>query len=553
MATTADVEAEKTRAEGVEASLQTQIDTIMNNPDTEGVINSINEFTQYIADHGEIAEGFRADIDENAEAIEGEVTRATAAESALSGRLDVLEAIDHDAYKTADATLKSELEGKIAEAEGRAAADATTKADAAKDAAIADAATKYATTGALSELETALDERLDSLEAHDHSTYATKTELAAVETTASNASKDVASLETRFDEIVAVGGEPNVINKIQVNGANLDIVDKTVNITMPTKFSDLTDDSGFDARITAAKAQADKGVSDAAAADGKATTNAEEIAKHATRLTTLETAKTDHETRILAVENANSEHAGQFNALKATVESHTELIAAKAAQADLNAAVSRIATSETAIKTLNETTVPAINAEIAKKADATALADYYTKTEVGTIAEGKTLVEMIADAKSEATYDDTAVKALITAEETRAKAAEKANADEIARVNGVLVNALENNAEGLDSIKELASWIEEHGTDASAMAKGIEDNAAAIAAINHEETGILAQAKAYVDALPAATAEALGLVKYDDVSIKMNENQQLYVAKISTDILEQGSQALVLNGGSATE
>lgn len=42
--------------------LQNQINTIMNNPDTEGVINSINEFTQYIEDHGEIAEGFRTDI-----------------------------------------------------------------------------------------------------------------------------------------------------------------------------------------------------------------------------------------------------------------------------------------------------------------------------------------------------------------------------------------------------------------------------------------------------------------------------------------------------------
>ena len=70
------VEAEAERAAGVEANLQTQINTIMNNPDTEGVINSINEFTQYIEDHGEIAEGFRTDID----ALDG---RMNAAETAL--------------------------------------------------------------------------------------------------------------------------------------------------------------------------------------------------------------------------------------------------------------------------------------------------------------------------------------------------------------------------------------------------------------------------------------------------------------------------------------
>lgn len=70
------VTAEAERAAQVEADLQTQINTIMNNPDTEGVINSINEFTQYIADHGEIAEGFRTDIDANARAIEDHETLA---------------------------------------------------------------------------------------------------------------------------------------------------------------------------------------------------------------------------------------------------------------------------------------------------------------------------------------------------------------------------------------------------------------------------------------------------------------------------------------------
>lgn len=50
-------------------SVQSQLNTIMNNPDTEGVINSIEEFTAYINEHGEIADGFRTDIDANAKAI----------------------------------------------------------------------------------------------------------------------------------------------------------------------------------------------------------------------------------------------------------------------------------------------------------------------------------------------------------------------------------------------------------------------------------------------------------------------------------------------------
>lgn len=83
------ITAEQTRAEGIEAGLRTdvdaikgdylkaadkealqnQINTIMNNPETEGVIDSINEFTTYITEHGTIAEGFRTDIDQNKDDI----------------------------------------------------------------------------------------------------------------------------------------------------------------------------------------------------------------------------------------------------------------------------------------------------------------------------------------------------------------------------------------------------------------------------------------------------------------------------------------------------
>lgn len=110
--------------DGIEG-LQTQINTIMNNPDAEGAINSINEFTQYIADHGTIADGFRKDIDQNKADIAAEAKRAGEAEAALSGRIDTLAAIDHDAYVAADSALKSELEGKInAKADDSALTDA---------------------------------------------------------------------------------------------------------------------------------------------------------------------------------------------------------------------------------------------------------------------------------------------------------------------------------------------------------------------------------------------------------------------------------------------
>ena len=425
------------------------------------------------------------------------------------------------------------------------------------------------------------------------------------------------NLASKVDALEKVGAQANVIEVVKVNGTALPIVDKAVDVTVPTKFSDLTDDSGFDARITAAKNQADKGVNDASAAAAAAAANAEEIVKHETRIGNLETTKTDHETRIINLENADKQHATEYTTLKSIVDGHTESIATKANQTALDAVSAKTNANETAINTLNNTTIPGINEEVAKKAN---IVDVYTKTEVGTIAEGKTLVQMIADAQTAATYDDTEVRNLITAEANRADAAEKANkvlidenaadiaanallisandtaikantqnitnnANEINRIDAALKAAIENDSEGLDSIKELAVWIEEHGTDAAEMAQSIEanraaieeindaengilaqvnalangavkDNTEAIEAINDAENGILAQAKAHTNAqiaaIPVATAEVLGLVKYDDVSIKMNESNQLYVAKVSTDILEQGEQILILNGGSAT-
>ena len=50
----------------------------------------------------------------------------------------------------------------------------------------------------------------------------------------------------------------------------------------------------------------------------------------------------------------------------------------------------------------------------------------------------------------------------------------QANADEITRIDNALKAAIENDGEGLDSIKELATWIETHGTEAAGYAAAID-------------------------------------------------------------------------------
>ena len=48
------------------------------------------------------------------------------------------------------------------------------------------------------------------------------------------------------------------------------------------------------------------------------------------------------------------------------------------------------------------------------------------------------------------------------------------NADEIARIDAALKLAVENNTEGIDSIKELANWVNTHGTAAAGYAAAID-------------------------------------------------------------------------------
>ena len=158
------IETEKERAEGIEGglrtdvdaikadylkaadkeALQTQINTIMNNPDAEGAINSINEFTQYVTEHGTIAEGFRSDIDKNkediaanAKAIADQATSdaatyetktdasskleeakqfATDLNSDMNARVEALEAIDHEHENKALLDTYTQTEVDLADA-----------------------------------------------------------------------------------------------------------------------------------------------------------------------------------------------------------------------------------------------------------------------------------------------------------------------------------------------------------------------------------------------------------------------------------------------------
>ena len=53
------------------------------------------------------------------------------------------------------------------------------------------------------------------------------------------------TLSGKVDGLITAGGEPNVITAIKVNGTAQTIADKAVDLAVPVKLSELTNDSGF--------------------------------------------------------------------------------------------------------------------------------------------------------------------------------------------------------------------------------------------------------------------------------------------------------------------
>ena len=336
-------------------------------------------------------------------------------------------------------------------------------------------------------------------------------------------------------------------------------------------------DAAQDASITAAQQQADKGVADAKTAkdaadaaalavtnlaDGQVTINKNAIAALQTLVAGEE--ETSHTKRLAALEAHDLAHQSEFNGLTTTVNELATLVGKKANAADV------YTKTEADGKFLTEHQ---------------SLENYYTKTQAdaavkaitGTPAEGKTLVQMIEDAQTAATYDDTQVKADIKAntdaiaalvgdEGTIAKAvaAEKARAEgEEAKLDGRLKEvetffaAVEEPDEVINTLAEIVSYIESDKSGAAELTGKVNQNTTDIAAlvqrVGANETAISTTLPAAIAAAEAAAKKYTddNMVKADGTSIK-NTNGTFSVGQVSTDNLVNGADTLVLFGGKAT-
>lgn len=560
------------------------------------------------------------------EAVENAVNHETTGLAAHEARLTEVEkffaATDPDKIDEALDTLieiQKEIEADNASAEGMLASigantaaieklngDATTEGSVAK--AVADAegrvAETYATKQDLTDYSNTMDGKLAEYAktADVNAELAKKVENATVAHTSEGVAEGVTKDGTTLKIVIDAYTKEETLTKIQekiteINGGESagevlgqlnsyketnDAAVAAINGKIGTPGEGQNDEGDtLYSLVAEAQTQANKGVADAKTANdalaaltnGAVATNTADITAIKGRLETLETAKGDHETRLGVVE-------GKVTALEGEDKKTNETLGTISGQI-------------TALEGEDGRLAGLINAnttEIGKKANA---ADVYTKTEAdaavkavtGEVAADTTLVAMIgAKADQATTYTKTEVDNLLAnldqteineaiAANTAAIAAlagegntstVKKNADDIAALDATLKAALENDGEGLDSIKELAVWIQEHETEVLPV---INAHTAILAGIGGE--GEKATVKAYVDdaiaaipayELPAATAEVLGGVKsaadvdgvvvanavYVDATSNVGS-----VKAVSTDVLVQGVQELVLNGGSA--
>lgn len=126
------------------------------------------------------------------------------------------------------------------------------------------------------------------------------------------------------------------------------------------------------------------------------------------------------------------------------------------------------------------------------------------EAKVGTVDEDKTVVEMIAEAQEAATYDDTELTGRVAAVEGNVATLVGADTGKSVRTiaNEELAAQLipEGADESLNTLQEIAAWIQEHPDDAAAMN-------AAITALQSQLNGIDAgdgTVKKYVDDAIAA-------------------------------------------------
>lgn len=269
------------------------------------------------------------------------------------------------------------------------------------------------------------------------------------------------------------------------------------------------------------------------------------------RVDTLETKVSTLETKVDVTKVSTAIAAAKSEAIAAAVEKDTALkteILGEGHTGTVKAAAEAAATAQSAVNTLSD--------------------------KVGTVPDGKTVVSMITDA----TYNDTEVRGLITANKTaintligsvagdEAKSAREMAQDEVAKI-------VDNAPESFDTLKEIAAWISDHDADVITMNNSIKANTDAITTLKGTAEVEGSVAKTVNDAVSPVSARVTTLegkvtdekitawnkgqankieaVKVGGIALEIATDKSVNITEISTDLLTPGTKTLTFNCGGA--
>lgn len=269
------------------------------------------------------------------------------------------------------------------------------------------------------------------------------------------------------------------------------------------------------------------------------------------RVDTLETKVSTLETKVDVAKVSTAIATAKNEAIAAAVEKDTALkteILGEGHTGTVKAAAEAAATAQSAVNTLSD--------------------------KVGTVPDGKTVVSMITDA----TYNDTEVRGLITANKTaintligsvagdEAKSAREMAQDEVAKI-------VDKAPESFDTLKEIAAWISDHDADVVTMNNSIKANTDAITTLKGTAEVEGSVAKTVNDAVsPVSTrvttlegkvtdekiaawdkgqANKIEAVKVGGIALEIAADKSVNITEISTDLLTPGTKTLTFNCGGA--
>ena len=279
----------------------------------------------------------------------------------------------------------------------------------------------------------------------------------------------VADLESTVGGIVSVGGEANVIETVKVNGTALTVTDQAVDITVPTGALASKDSVSKDELANSLKSEIEGKLDTSAVTGDLLTHNAAEFAA----------ALHSHViSEVTGLQDAlDSKQAAGDYATKAEAQGYADakdetIAAAKKAGDDAQDAVDALA------------------------------------AKVGEVPADKTVVGMIADAQTAATYDDTALVNRVKAiEDDYLKAEDKyddtALAGRVTAIEGDYLKAKDiADFETKANVKAIADDLAGYKTSNDAALAGVKATADAAAAKTEVDTALAGKAdKSVVDAM----------------------------------------------------